>query len=388
MIDEFAVKTVSFIGPTKRSERILEIELLRAVAILIVLVQHLPFNLFFWPARINQWLSGFWVGVDLFFAISGYVIARSLLPKLGASGTTRAFVRVTLEFWIRRAWRLLPSAWLWLLLPLPLCLLFNRSGAFGSLQANWEMLIAGLLELANFRTIEVFGRFGLGTAFAQWSLSLEEQFYLLLPIAVFLLRRRLPLLLLVIAALGFIVPNSAAAFQLRLWPIAFGVLLAIWSDHPTYQDCAPHGLARSPTARGAMLLLPIFCIINVGTQSFHIVSFYQGIVAFLSALLVWVASYDRGYLMRRGRLLDLMAAIAARSYSLYLVHIPAFFTLHEVWFRWHGIGDPTRRQAIIYSALALPVTFGLAELNYRLIETPLRDRGRRIASRFAKEVGA
>ena len=364
--------------------RIDEIETLRATAILMVLVEHIPANLVFWPAREVPWISGFWVGVDLFFAISGFVIARALLPRLAAVGDWTGFLRVSVEFWIRRAWRLMPSAWLWLVLPLPLCLLFNRSHAFGGLQANWEMLIAGILDLANFRIAMVFGQQESGTGFVQWSLSLEEQFYLLLPFAAFLLRKRLPYVLALIAALGFVVPNIPIAYMLRLWPVALGVLVALWSQRPGYQFCAPRPLARSATARLTLYVLACASLLSLGTTSLHIVPFFQGPIAVLSAALVWIASYDRGYLALPRPLRALFAYVASRSYSLYLIHIPVYFAAHELWFRLHGGIDPTRRQAIFYVVAAFAALFAVADLNYRWLELPLREKGKTIAQRFAE----
>jgi len=362
-----------------------EIEVLRAVAILLVLIEHTPLDLLFWRARVNFILlpSGFWTGVDLFFAISGYVIARPLLPVLARVRGPSAFMRVALEFWLRRAWRILPSAWLWLVLPLFLCVFFNQSSAYGSFQSNWEMLVAGLLDLANFRTAFIYGHFFQGTAFVQWSLSLEEQFYLVLPVAAFLCRRWLPLPLLLIAALGFVVPNSGMGCQARLWPVAFGVLLAIWCRHETYEICAPRALGQFRAARMALLMMGVACLVSLGSHQLHIVPFFQGPIAVIAAGLVWVASYDRGYLWQPGWPRQIMAYIAARSYSLYLVHIPVYLGAHEVWVRLHGMVVPDgRRQAAMFLACGYAATFVVAEINHRLVERPLREHGKRVAARF------
>lgn len=129
-------------------KRILDIELLRGLAVLGVVFHHLHGNLFSGsPALldgINQRVQ-FWWGVDLFFAISGFVIARTLIPQLREAPTRQAFWEQARYFWIRRAFRLLPSAWLWLALILACCLLLNRSGAFGSLSANLAASLAGFL---------------------------------------------------------------------------------------------------------------------------------------------------------------------------------------------------------------------------------------------------
>lgn len=368
-----------------QTTRLAEVEVLRAIAILMVLLEHLPFNLLFWPSHLAQFIykdTGLWSGVDLFFVISGFVIARSLLPRLAGVTGWVGFTRIAVPFWIARAWRLLPSAWLWLLVPLPLCLVFNQAGAYETLPANVAMLIAGVLDLANFHMALLIGHKPLGVAFVQWSLSLEEQFYLLLPFAAFFLRKRLVPLLLLIAAAGFFMPNSPIAFLLRLWPVAFGVLLALWSPHESYRECAPTGLAKNRIARAATLAVLLFCLLGVGATALQVVTFYQGPVALLSAALVWIASYDRGYLWQEGFSRRVMEWIAARSYSLYLVHITVYFAAHEIWFRLYCMANPTRFQEIAMVGLAWLAVFAIAELNHRLLEKPLREHGKRLAANY------
>ncbi len=87
---------------------------------------------------------------------------------------------------------MLPSAWLWLAIILASAAFFNSSHVFWSFRANVEAAVAALLDVANFRQIMIFGRFDPGASFPYWSLSLEEQFYILLPFAVFFAGRRLP----------------------------------------------------------------------------------------------------------------------------------------------------------------------------------------------------
>src|SRR5271168_2727804 len=92
---------------------IADIETLRAVSILLVLFAHLPAAIHSdsHAALSRDWIQT-WSGVDLFFAISGFVITRSLAPLLDARGAAGA-LPVLVGFWLRRVWRLLPAAWLW-----------------------------------------------------------------------------------------------------------------------------------------------------------------------------------------------------------------------------------------------------------------------------------
>jgi peptidoglycan/LPS O-acetylase OafA/YrhL len=367
-----------------------ELEVLRTIAVTMVLLEHLSHNLIFWPASWadNLRQSGVWTGVDLFFAISGFVIARSLLPKVKTARDAESFIRVAVEFWIRRAWRIWPSAWLWLAAPLLLCLFFNRSGAYGGFQANWEMAIAGMMNLANFRASEIFCTYPSGTAFVQWSLSLEEQFYLLLPVAAYLLRGWLPAVLALIFAFAFLPPHIPLLMMIRGGSVAAGVLLAIWSRHPSYADCAPDILGRAWFARIGVFAMCIALLVSLGDTQLHIVAFLLGPIAIVSGILVWIASYGRGYLWRPGWPRRGMEILAARSYSLYLIHIPVYFGMHEAWFRLHHLAIPTHRQTILYFAATLIMLAMVTELNHRLVETPLREYGKGVASRFAARTQA
>jgi peptidoglycan/LPS O-acetylase OafA/YrhL len=367
---------------TAVSVRLPEIEMLRAIAVLMVLVGHAALMLIFWPSHLSAYIrqSGLQTGVDLFFAISGFVIARSLLPRLASVTDSLSFTRIALDFWIARAWRLLPSAWLWLTAPLILCLAFNQSGAFGSFSANWSMFVAGLLDFANFHLAGSYGGHP-GIAFPQWSLSLEEQFYIMLPFAAFFLRRYLVPLLALIALAGFFVPNTPLILTIRLWPVAFGVLLALWARHPSYQECAPAPLARQPLARMALLFIAVAGLISLGAAGLHIVWFYQGPVALISVILVWLGSYDRHFLCGPGVVRRCLEIIAARSYSLYLIHIPVYCAMREIWWRLYGGTPPSRLQQVeILTAVTL-MLIAVTELNHRLLERPLREHGKRLVAR-------
>ncbi len=362
--------------------RIAEIEVLRGLAVIGVLIEHAPLNLVFWHSRLvdfEQRYARFWVGVDLFFAISGFVIARSLLPVLDAGGWLEA-----VRFWIRRAWRLLPSAWLWLAIPLALTLAFNRSGAFGPFRASYEAAVAAVLEVANFHLAGTFGRAPSGVSFPYWSLSLEEQFYWVLPIAALLLRARIIWAVALVAAMQVWAPHTPLAMVTRSGAIALGVLLAIWSGRPSWQAMAPLGLAKSRGARCAVLGGTVLLLGALGSDELQIASFRLALIALLCAALVWLASYDSSLLCRPGALRRTMAWIGARSYAIYLIHVPVYFAAHELWFRLHGATPPRAAAAWLYAAAAVAAILLLSDANWRWIETPLRRRGAAIAAGFAR----
>ncbi len=363
-----------------------ELEVLRTIAILMVLLQHLPMNLMFWPTPVTEPMVnlGTWCGVDLFFAVSGFVIARSLIPQLQGVRDVRRFAHITVTFWIRRAWRLWPSAWLWLALPLVLCLTFNNSHAYGSFVANWCMAMAGIANVANFYLIYHYGQpGGVGTAFAQWSLSLEEQFYFALPFAIFVFRRYLPALMGFLLFLAFYLVPFVFANNTRSGAIAAGVLLAIASRHRLYADCAPVFLNGSRLARICVVFGGVALLVSFGDWDWRIVSFIHGPIAIISGLMVWVASYNAGFLWRPGRSRQVMEIVAARTYSIYLVHIPVYAGMHEAWYRMDKTHPPAGLQIAAYFAIAALLIALFAELNHRLLERPLREHGKRVAQRYA-----
>jgi len=374
--------------------KIADIELLRGVAILFVLVEHLPLNLFPWGVPGLQHLYAyfrFWSGVDLFFAISGFVIARSLLPKLAACSDTVSFVNATIVFWVRRAWRLLPSAWLWLMLILAAALLFNRTGAFGLFHANFMATVAGMLDVANFRMMMVYGHTFYGASFPYWSLSLEEQFYLLLPFLVLVSGRRLPIVLavMVVAQLFLDRQHLRLPNMIRSDALLLGVLIALWTRHSTYRLVEPAALKRSALGRWATLSVLIASLAAVSVTEPALIPFPFGVVALISAVLVLIASYDQDYLMRDGAIKRVLVWIGSRSYTLYLVHAPAYLATREIWSRIEPPGTNfggTYTLRFVLTAVALMVT--LTELNYRLVETPLRLKGARIAERLAARTRA
>jgi peptidoglycan/LPS O-acetylase OafA/YrhL len=391
-LSDSAAETEGAFGPIPAAAapghgRIDDIELLRAFAILFTLGQHLT-NLTNW-SKGEHFFSyfGLGTGVDLFFAISGFVIARSLLPQLGKTIGDYAFIRATLSFWVRRAWRILPSSWLWLIIILALSVTFNQSGAFGLFQNNFEATLAGLMNFANFRFADTYGRSSYGASFQYWSLSLEEQFYLLLPIFSFLFKRRLPLVLAVWVFIGLFLPRQSSLFLLmtRTEGLLLGVLLAVWSRHASYRLFEPTGLKSSWPARWFTLLLLLGCLATLTPRGPPVVFFAQGLVSIVSAALVFLASYNQDYLWKAGPLKSVMMWIGARSYAIYLIHIPAFFATREIWWRIEPAGTVfDGRFTLRYLATAALLIIALSEANYRLVEMPLREHGARIAKRLAQ----
>ena len=364
--------------------RIDDIEILRGIAVLMVVIHHAHDNLFTWATPnltlFYSYFSG-WVGVDLFFAISGFVIARDLVPRLQASPGSEDATRLILAFWVRRIWRLLPSAWLWLSVILVASVVFNQSGAFGAFRTNLEATVAGVLQIANIRFAESFMNWPYGASFVYWSLSLEEQFYLLFPLVILLARRYLVYAMILLVLAQFFLVRTPMLMVFRTDALALGVLLALWSRHSSYELFKPIFLGR---LRAGLVVVAgaLLCMSVLGSDQLHNVSIKIGMIALVSAALVWVASYDRDYLSIPQPLSSVLIWLGARSYGIYLIHVPAFFCTREIWYRLRGETPfgPEFFYPFLLTAMALTIL--LCELNYRLVETPLRRRGKLIAERI------
>ncbi|AVK02761.1 MULTISPECIES: acyltransferase family protein [Pseudomonas aeruginosa group] len=361
------------------NRRIDDIEVLRAVAVLFVVLQHAQGNLFSWSSPALEWFYTFIggsFGVDLFFAISGFVIARDLLPRLQASGSRRQAWYILLAFWVRRAWRLWPSAWLWLAVILGLCWGFNQSGVFGSLRANAEATLAALLQVANVRFALTFGEGEIGVSFVYWSLSLEEQFYLLFPLLALLGRRYVLPVVLALIFLQCFAPRlqSLWLMMLRTDALAYGILIAMIHERFT-AGRVPAWLHGRHLSR-LLLVLALLCLTLLASR-LPVPSFSMGLIALLCAGLVWMAAYDANLICPPGLLKRLLIWIGNRSYAIYLIHVPAFFFTRELFYRLY----PEEHVGPAYFFPYLVVSVGLilmfSELNYRWVESPFRRFGAR-----------
>jgi len=365
------------------SRKILDIEVLRGIAILFVVIHHAHGYLFSWPSQeLAQFYAYFGgaAGVDLFFAISGFVIARDLLPRL-QQVADKDKIRFILAFWVRRAWRLWPSAWIWLFLTLLLVFAYNDSRVFGGARANIEAVIAGLAQIANFRLAETFGQSEYVVSSVYWSLSLEEQFYIFLPLLAVALRKYFIYVISAIAIVQLIEPRTSMyAIAFRTDALCFGVLLAVISRKQEYVLAAPVFLA-SKVASFCFVVLLMVLLLTLGSHHLNITPYRFSFVAFFSLVLVFVASYDRDLIFYRINFIRRsLIWVGERSYAIYLTHMPCFYMVRETWHRFTGGAAPTQEQFLLFLSSASFLILLLSELNFRLIEVPFRKRGSRIAS--------
>ncbi len=374
--------------------RIGDIELLRGLAVLGILVHHSQGGLLAWSTpALERFHAYFNLGhtLDLFFAISGFVIARDLLPKVQDTAADRVgFFRLAIGFWIRRAFRLLPSAWICLAAIVLLSLLFNQSNAFGSFRSNFAGAIAAMLQVANMHyAINAFSELGMGVTYHFWSLSLEEQFYLALPFMLFFGGRAFAWLAaaIVLAQLLSVRPGGGLvlyAWMFRTDALFLGVLLAWWSRGEVYPLFEPVFLRTRAWARWFTLVFLCVALATVGSDALRIVEYRLSIVAVLAALIVFVASWDRDYLMAPGAIKSFFMWLGSRSYSVYLWHLPVFSLVRELAFRYarsQGMVFDASHTWLFVAAAAL-LLLAVSECNFRLVEAPLRRAGISAAQRW------
>lgn len=366
----------------------LEIEYLRAIAIGMTLLSHLSVLL---PFHQPTFLSLFriympWTGVDLFFCISGFVVSRSYLEFFDRHREQGNFAIAAQSFWLRRLYRLLPTAWLWIFIPLVLSVAFNSTGIFGT----WYENLRSFTAVATFSG-NLANQFGmiLGPNSVYWSLALEEQFYFLFP--VFLLfvttprSRMITLLLLIALQFGidrspFASPVSAMFHSFRLDGMMWGVILGLLSRSPLLQQFEPTFLGRSLAWRVAVTLLLLYLLGAIAGQMIAM-PIAVGLIALVSLLLVWIASYQKGYLFCPRMLSGVLAWLGSRSYALYVIHACAYHFSYELWHRYataHGVAlDKSFTPELLFTALGFMLI--ACELNYRFVEEPLRRKGAEIA---------
>lgn len=353
-----------------------DIDGLRAVAILSVVIFHaFPF-----------WLPGGFVGVDVFFVISGFLISTIIFRSL-----QRGDFSFT-EFYAHRIKRIFPA----LIVVLTACYAF---GWFALMPSEFKQLgkhmAAGAGFVQNFILREEVGYFDTAAELKPllhlWSLAIEEQFYLIYPVLIFVVWRVGLNVLTVVLLLGLISfglnisgvrANPTETFfmpQTRFWELLAGSVLAYlqffkkaklaswmqqWAFHPVLFRHPPQSLRRGEVLNsvlsvvGLLLLIAAVWFINKSKPF----PGYRAVLPVLGAFLLILAGPEawgnRVVLANR-----LMVFVGLISYPLYLWHWPILSFARVIE------GEiPSRKIRI--SAVVL--SFVLAWLTYRLIEKPIR----------------
>lgn len=360
----------------------LEIQSLRAYAVLLVLIAHMTYLVL----PLNPKLQFFWLGcgVDLFFCISGFVIARSLFERKEAG-----FLQFYLPFLIRRAYRLWPASLFWTFVTVVLVLGFNKHKSFGGTTDTMLTAIASLFQLVNVRLVSC-----LYTGYAEcsissplriyWSLSLEEQFYFVFPVVLFFMGNRKAALLAAIVAVSQVFlfrPYPSPLWFFRTDALCIGILIAYLHTKEYASIVAPVFLDSIKVRKISSVIL---CLLLVLVAKKEVVWFFNGMVAIVSGLLVFVASYDKSYFMKDGRFRNFMAYIGERSYSIYLTHMICMLFIKEVYVRSYQALPTSGGTPFFLGICSILLTLAASEVSYRYIETPLRKKGRLVADNFLK----
>jgi peptidoglycan/LPS O-acetylase OafA/YrhL len=332
-----------------------DIDGLRAVAVLSVVAFH----------AFPDYIAGGFVGVDVFFVISGYLITSILVKQHRAAKFSFG------DFYSRRARRILPA----LCLVLLACLLFGYLALLPDEFANLgRHMAAAAAFAANLSFWQEAGYFAPASEFQPllhlWSLGIEEQFYLVWPLVLaFAWRRKYNVLqgVLFLTAASFAANlvlthiDSTAAFYFplsRFWELGLGCALAVVASDPGSVHILPPRLARySPIVGVGLIGLSLF-IYDHKTP-------FPGIAAVVPTLgaLAVLAGGEDSWFRRRVLASRFMVFIGLISYPLYLWHWPILSfeaILHS------GTPQP------IYRVAAILLSFLFAVLTYRLLELPIR----------------
>ena len=339
-----------------------EINGLRAIAVLSVIFYHAKIILFG-----REWLVGGFLGVDIFFVISGYLITRIIIFELQLKGSF-SFT----NFYERRARRILPMLFMVILTSMPVAWYLLLPYDFEELAKS---ILASTFFGSNFFFYSTMTEYGAESSLLipflhTWSLSVEEQFYLLFPIlAIFAFKFFRRHFLVVLIAISFVsllfaemmlTRNPGLNFYLpisRAWELTVGSILALRElDNKTI-----HIGTFKKMLPVVGLSLIIFSILTFNTKTPH-PSLYTLIPVMGVALIIAYASKDE--LVGRFLGCKQIVWIGLVSYSAYLWHYPimAFsrIILEEI--------------DLITQITWIFLSFILAAISYVLIEEPLRNR--------------
>ena len=360
------------------ADRLAGLDGLRAVAVTLVVLFHLGAGV----------LPGGYLGVDIFFPISGFLITTLLLRERLASGGIDV-----LQFWQRRARRLLPA--------LAVVLLVCSAAAFviggdvlveigrqvlgaSTFSYNWLAIAQGASYL-DATTPELFRNL--------WSLAVEEQFYLVWPLLV--------IVLWVVPSrwfrLGFVLAIAVASAVLMGALFAGGDTTRVYYGTDTHSFGLALGAALAIArqewpgfavahTRGDRALGGLIGLLSVGslvalafTLPAESSATYRGglaLVAALSVVAIATATVPGALL---GRALDVQPLkwIGQRSYGIYLWHWPVFVLVVGA----APVGDTAPETPWIVGGVALAITLLASALSYAFVEAPIRRQGFRTSAR-------
>ena len=333
-----------------------EIDGLRAIAVLAVVFFHLDVKFF----------DGGYVGVDVFFVISGYLIGSIILSKY-YSGTWSAY-----EFYFKRAKRILPLYYFVVLVTLLTGWFVMNSISYEQLARN---VIASTLFLSNLYLHEHSGYFDIASELNPlvhtWSLSIEEQFYFLLALSLIILRKifflNAVLVILffisIYSALFNFYENETNIFYLslpRAWELLAGYFLSLAS--------------REKTFRSDLLAIIGLALIFIGIFSLDSYTPFPGLATLLPVIgtVLIIFFCKEGGFAYKFLSSKLMVKVGILSFGIYLWHQPIAVYLRLVMVE------------ITYGLFVVIVLLGsiiTAYFSYNFIEAPIR-YSEKISARF------
>lgn len=353
----------------KKRRYITGLDGIRAIAVIMVLAYHLKLALF---------KSGF-LGVTVFFVLSGYLITGILISEVEEEGT------IDLKnFWLRRIRRLVPAVMSMAVVIIFVSTVVNRV----IFTKGCKDFLASVLGFNNwwqiFNKVSYFEAAGVPSPFTHcWSLAIETQFYLIYPLILLgiyklaksrgegrakrgLLFAGVTLLLALISVILMIVlfdPQQDASrvyygTDTRAFSLLFGALLAILWDY----RMVPRRLSASVNMVLGSVSFAVLLVMTIainGSSNF----WYRGgqFVGTILTVLVIYAVSGRKTLLSRLLSHPVLKWIGDRSYSIYLWHYPIILLISK------GI-----KASWWITLIELVLSVVLAELSYRFIETPIR----------------
>ncbi len=345
---------------------------LRAISVLAVIAFHGGL----------AWFSGGFFGVEVFFAISGYLITSLLIGEHRSTGTISLA-----QFWRRRARRLLPALYLTITMVVIWAALFAGDAVPG-LRRD---VPAALLYVSNFVQIftkqDYFASFGREPLLKHlWSLAVEEQFYVFWPI-VFLVvgtkvRKKIFLTATVVIALGSAAwmalasqPDMASHPQLanslylstftRLSGLLLGCALAmVWRADRLHAQPASHSAGRVMDVLGIVGLIILALMFVVPSQTDLLV--YRGgfLIVDVATLMVVMAVVHPNARVGTALGVTPLRWIGLRSYGLYLWHFPIFAVTRP--------GEDLDLPGPMVAVVRILLTLAITEACYRWVEQPVR----------------
>ena len=333
-----------------------EIDGLRAFAVLPVILFHAGFELF----------KGGFVGVDIFFVISGYLITSIILSEISEDKFN------IVNFYERRARRILPALFFVIIFSLPLSwFIFSPM----HIKEFGESLISVTFFVSNFFFWRESGYFDsaveLKPLIHTWSLAIEEQFYIFFPVFMsmtwFLGIKRILIVLFLVFSISLIAANwgaynySSATFYLlptRVWELLIGVFCAFYLSYKSFSKNL--SLNQLLSMLGFSMIMYSIIVFDENTP---FPSFYSLIPTIGTALLILSAiknTFIHSLLSQK-----IFVGIGLISYSAYLFHQPVL-----AYTRYALLDQISNLQLILSCSLAIM----LAWFSWRYIEKPFRDK--------------